>query len=205
MTKKIAATKANLLALKDAYNFAKKGYELLDKKRTVLIKEIMDRNKEAADLQEKIEESFKKSYESLLEASITMGSGPVYEMSHSIAKEKEYEIVSKSVMGVEIPKIKYESEELKTEYSLHNTTVAFDIASLDMHNIKYLIYQLAEIETSIFRLAQEIKKTGKKANALEKVQIPKYKKMINDIENELEEKERDDFFRLKKVKDKKKS
>ena len=74
-----------------------------------------------------------------------------------------------------------------------------------MHNIKYLIYQLAEIETSIFRLAQEIKKTGKKANALEKVQIPKYKKMINDIENELEEKERDDFFRLKKVKDKKKS
>ena len=100
MTKKIAATKANLLALKDAYNFAEKGYELLDKKRTVLIKEIMDRNKEAADLQEKIEESFKKSYESLLEASITMGSGPVYEMSHSIAKEKEYEIVSKSVMGV---------------------------------------------------------------------------------------------------------
>ena len=197
MTKKIAATKANLLALKDAYNFAEKGYELLDKKRTVLIKEIMDRNKEAADLQEKIEESFKKSYESLLEASI--------KMSHSIAKEKEYEIVSKSVMGVEIPKIKYESEELKTEYSLHNTTVAFDIASLDMHNIKYLIYQLAEIETSIFRLAQEIKKTGKKANALEKVQIPKYKKMINDIENELEEKERDDFFRLKKVKDKKKS
>ena len=205
MTKKIAATKANLLDLKDAYNFAEKGYELLDKKRTVLIKEIMDRNKEAADLQEKIEESFKKSYESLLEASITMGSGPVYEMSHSIAKEKEYEIVSKSVMGVEIPKVKYESEELNTEYSLHNTTVAFDIASLDMHNIKYLIYQLAEIETSIFRLAQEIKKTGKKANALEKVQIPKYKKMINDIENELEEKERDDFFRLKKVKDKKKS
>jgi V/A-type H+-transporting ATPase subunit D len=203
MSKKLAATKANLLALKDSYNFATKGYDLLDKKRTVLIKEMMDLNKEAAELQEKIEIAFKKSYESLIEATITMGSGPVYEMSHSIAIEEEYEIISKSVMGVEIPKIKYKVEEPKTEYSLHNSTVAFDKASLDMHDIKYLIYQLAELETGIFRLAQEIKKTGKKANALEKVQIPKYKKMINEIENELEEKERDDFFRLKKVKDRK--
>ena len=66
-----------------------------------------------------------------------------------------------------------------------------------------MIYELAEVENSVFKLAQEIKKTQKRANALDKIQIPKYTKIVKEIENILQEKEREDFFRLKKVKDKK--
>lgn len=69
-----------------------------------------------------------------------------------------------------------------------------------MHEIRYLIYELAEVEIAVFRLAEEIKKTQKRANALDKIQIPKFTVIVKSIENTLAEKEREDFFRLKKVK-----
>ncbi|WP_036730354.1 V-type ATP synthase subunit D [Peptoniphilus mikwangii] len=203
MATKTVPTKANLMATKSALEFARKGYDLLDKKRTVLIKEMMDLNKRAESLQDRIEKIFKQSYSALEEATVTMGTEAIYEISKSMALEKPYEVISKSVMGVEIPEIKYRQDGLRTEYSFHKTTTAFDKASLDMHNIRYLIYELAQVETGVFRLAQEIKKTQKRANALNKIQIPKYESIVKEIENILSEKEREDFFRLKKVKDKK--
>lgn len=204
MATKVIPTKANLMAAKASLELAKKGYELLDKKRVVLIKEMMDLNKKAADLQQIIEDTFSKTYTALTDATVSMGTEAFYEVSKSIAHEKEFEIVSSSVMGVEIPVIKYEKEPLKTEYSLHRTTTAFDVASLDVNNLKYLIYELAEVESSVFRLAFEIKKTVKRANALDKKQIPKYERIVKEIEDTLAEKEREDFFRMKKVKSKKK-
>lgn len=203
MAIKIVPTKANLIATKSKLQFAKKGYDLLDKKRTVLIKEMMDLNKKAVVLQAKIEESFEKSYEALEDATITIGSDSIYDIAKSTAPEKEYDIISRSVMGVEIPEIKYKQSKMRADYSLHNTTTAFDAAVMDMNDIRYLIYELAEVETSVFRLAEEIKKTQKRANALDKIQIPKYEAIVIEIENILAEKEREDFFRLKKVKDRK--
>lgn len=203
MANKIIPTKANLLATKAQLAFAKKGYDLLDKKRTVLIKEMMDLNKRATVLQETIEKTFEESYTALEDATITMGSDALYDIAKSTPPEEEYEIISRSVMGVEIPNIKYRKTEVKADYSIHKTTAAFDEASVDMHNITYLIYELAQVEISVFRLAQEIKKTQKRANALNKIQIPKYTRIVTDIENILAEKEREDFFRLKKVKDRK--
>lgn len=68
--------------------------------------------------------------------------------------------------------------------------------------VRFLTYELAEVETKVYKLAMEIKKTQKRANALEKIQIPKYKALVKNIEETLEEKEREDFFRLKRVKSK---
>lgn len=76
-----------------------------------------------------------------------------------------------------------------------------DIAAKKFLEIKYLIYELAEIENAVFKIAMEIKKTGKRANALDKIQIPRYEEAVKYIQDVLEEKEREDFFRLKKVKD----
>lgn len=76
-----------------------------------------------------------------------------------------------------------------------------DIAAKKFLEIKYLIYELAEIENAVYKIAMEIKKTGKRANALDKIQIPLYEEAVKYIQDVLEEKEREDFFRLKKVKD----
>ena len=203
MAIKVTPTKANLIASKNALVLAEKGYDLLDKKRTVLIKEMMDLNKNAKALQDEIEEKFEMSYSELVMATISMGALSLKDMGEDAPMEKEYEIISRSVMGLELPKVKYGKIDTRADYSLHKSNAAFDRAKINISEILPVIYELAEIETSVFRLANEIKKTAKRANALDKIQIPKYKHIISEIEEILAEKEREDFFRLKKVKNKK--
>ena len=98
--------------------------------------------------------------------------------------------------------VKYEKEDIEPSYGFFRTNATFDVSVAKFNEVKYLIYELAEVETSIYKLAMEIKKTQKRANALDKIQIPKYQDLVKYITDTLEEKEREDFFRLKKVKSK---
>lgn len=197
---KMTPTKSNLIKAKGSLQFAKKGYELLDRKRTVLIREMMSLIDEVKKLQENIDKRFQASYEDLKFANITMGSEAVEKIALSLEKEDEFHVLFKSVMGVEIPVIKRDETPFTTEYGFFRTNPAFDKAVLSFVDIRKLIYELAELENSVYKLAMEIKKTKKRANALDKIQIPRYTSTIKYIEEVLEEKEREDFFRLKKVK-----
>jgi V/A-type H+-transporting ATPase subunit D len=199
---KVTPTKTNLIKAKNSLEFSKKGYELLDRKRTVLIREMMTLIDKVNELQKRIDIKFTEAYEALKLANITMGTESIEEIAFSIEKEGEFNILFKSVMGVETPYIKYDDNSFSTEYGFFRTNPAFDKAVLNFIDIKKIIYELAEVENSVYKLAMEIKKTQKRANALEKIQIPKYIKTIKYIEEVLEEKEREDFFRLKRVKGK---
>ncbi len=198
-----APTKSNLIKAKNSLEFSKKGFELLDKKRTVLIKEMMSLIDKAKEVQERVSTTFKEAYKALEFVNITLGVNNVDEISLSIEKEEEFEILLKSIMGVEIPKVIYEKEKLEPQYGFFRTNPVLDTAIAKFTEVKHLIYELAEIENSVFKLAVEIEKTQKRANALEKIQIPKYTSEIKFIQEVLEEKEREDFFRLKRVKSKK--
>ena len=203
MQENIAPTKANLMTSQVALNFSKKGYELLDKKRNVLIREMMNFMDRAKGIQQKMQEIFKEAYEALIMANITIGINEVNEVAESIPQATEFTILTQSVMGVEIPQIKYEKRELVPYYSFYHTNTALDIALKEFHQVKYLLYELAEIEDSVYKLAIEIKRTQKRTNALKNIQIPKYKALVKMISEMLEEKEREDFFRLKVLKKKK--
>lgn len=198
----LAPTKANLIKSKSMLNFSVKGYELLDKKRNVLIREMMGLVSRATEVQTKIQETFDTAYDALRFANITLGVENVEEIAISILNTEDYNILSRSVMGVEIPIVKRAKEEKALNYGLFRTNAALDEAVEKFNEIRRLIYELSEIETSVYKLAMEIKKTQKRANALEKIQIPKYKAEVKRITEVLEEKEREDFFRLKKVKSK---
>ncbi len=199
---KMTPTKANLIKAKNSLEFSKKGFELLDRKRTVLIREMMTLIDEANELEQIIDTSFRNGYEALKLANITMGTENMEEMSLSFEREKDYNIIFKSVMGVETPIIKREADsKIMTESGLFRTNLAFDNAVIEFIDMKNIIYNLAEVESTVYKLALEIKKTQKRANALEKIQIPRYEKTIKYIDEVLEEKEREDFFRLKKVKE----
>lgn len=202
MAKKITATKANYIKTKESLEFAKKGYSLLDKKRTVLVREMMKLNQRAVDIQKEIEESFQKTYEFLTMASITMGWESVVDLSMSMPKEEDYEMGYRSVMGVEIPEVQYKKYESKGTFSIYETSFAFDKIYLEINELRRKIYELAQMETSLYRLAKEIKKSAKRANALKKIQIPKQERILKEISDILEEKDREDFFRLKRVKSK---
>lgn len=193
-------TKANLIKAKSLLDFSEKGYDLLDKKRSVLVREMMGLIDKVKDVQIRITATFEEAYRALEVVNVTMGVNNVEEVSISIPKVEEYEILLKSIMGVEIPTVKFEEKDLQPYYGFFRTNPAMDIAVTKFREVKYLIYELSEIENSVYKLAMEIKKTQKRANALEKIQIPKYNKQVKFISEALEEKEREDFFRLKKVK-----
>lgn len=203
MNVQTAATKANLMRLKSSLEFSQKAFELLDKKRNVLIREMMTLVDRSKEIQEEIAIVFSDAYKALEMVNVSFGMEYVEDLALSIQKDEDYEILMKSVMGVEIPSVKYEKHPVTPNYGFFRTNPAFDIAIRNFRQVKYLIYELAQVENSVYRLAVEIKKTQRRANALENVQIPRYKAQAKYIQEVLEEKDREDFFRLKRIKGKK--
>jgi V/A-type H+-transporting ATPase subunit D len=196
----IAPTKSNLIKAKSSLDLSKKGYELLDKKRNVLIKEMMEFVDKARNMHNEIYNVIADAYEALQKANITLGVKNVEDMSYSIPVDEHFDVLLKSVMGVDIPTVKYKDEKIIPTYGFYNTNSALDEAREKFKGVRFKVYELAEIENSIFKLAKEIEKTQKRANALQHKQIPKYKEQVKYIQEVLEEKEREDFFRLKKLK-----
>lgn len=203
MPGKVTPTKANLLKSKGTLAFSQKGFELLDKKRTVLIQEMMTLIEAAKKIEIEIEKKFSQSYEAVKQTSITMGLTNLEEITLGINKEDDYQIRFKSVMGVEIPEVIYDKrEKIKPQYGFYRSNPSLDIAVLILNEVKYLSYELARVETAAYKLAMEIRKTQKRANALEKIHIPRLNDQIKFITETIEEKEREDFFRLKIIKKK---
>lgn len=204
MENQFTPTKANLIKAKENLSFSKNGYALLDKKRTVLIREAMELMDRASEMQKKVRKEFVDAYEALEIANITLGVNTVSDVAVSISKDENFDILHRSVMGLELPEVVYKRDtKLEPSYGFYRTNVALDKAVKEMAELRYLIYELAELENAMYMLSLEIKKTAKRANALDKIQIPRYKEAVKYITDVLEEKEREDFFRLKKVKSKK--
>ena len=105
-----------------------------------------------------------------------------------------------SNVTVELPRIPGQSPPPRPEYGFVRTSSALDDCYLKFYRVKELTRRLAEVETSIYRLAQAIKKTQKRANALQNIVIPGFDETIRFITDALEEKEREEFVRLKVIK-----
>ena len=193
-------TKGNLILAKNSLALAKQGYVLMDKKRNILIRELMDLIDQARDIQSEIDSTFREAYESLQKANIELGINYVQEISSSIPIENGIRIKARSIMGTEIPHIKYDAKQNDLTYSFSTTHESVDIAREAFREVKELTIKLAEVENSAYRLATNIKKTQKRANALKNITIPMYTNLVHTISNALEEKEREEFTRLKVIK-----
>lgn len=190
-------TKSNLIKARAALQLSMQGYDLLDKKRNILIAEMMFLIKRAEEIQSSIDKVFSAAYRALQRANVSLGISNVQEIGYAIPEEDGVEVRFKSIMGVEIPLLNVKvPENLKVSYSLYNTNFYLDLAYQRFNRVKHLIYQMAEVENTIYRLANHIKKTQKRANALKSIIIPRYKELVNFIQNSLEEKEREEFSRL---------
>lgn len=200
--REITYTKTSLMAAQNSLELSLKGFELLDKKRNVLIMTMMGFIERAEEIQKKVAVVFRDAYEALQSANITMGISNVEQIAESIPEALGFDVLNKSIMGVEIPEINREQTELSHYYSFYHTNTALDVAMMKFHEVKQLLYDLSEIEDSVYKLAMEVKRTQKRANALQNIQIPKYKELVAKILEVLEEREREDFFRLKVVKKK---
>lgn len=200
MNKNMAPTKGNLMAAKNTLKLSKQGYEMLDKKRNILIREMMLLIEEAKDVQAGIETTFAEAYHALERANIMMGVDNVQELMHSIKIEDSVGVNLRGVMGVEIPVVNVDKPSLEPKYGFFSTGSALDEAYVKFNEVKQFTVRLAEIENAVYRLAMNIKKTQKRANALKNITIPLYEKLTKEIQTALEEKEREEHTRLKIIK-----
>lgn len=196
-------TKGNLIAAKNSLALARQGYDLMDKKRNILVREMMDLVDQASTIQTEIDTTFRAAYEALQQANIEMGIHMVQDIAKTVPVENIVKIKTRSIMGTEIPLVEYDKEasEGTPNYAFYSTRVSLDEAQKAFNRVKELTIKLSTIETSAIRLATNIKKTQKRANALKNITIPTYEAIVKNITNALEEKEREEFTRLKVIKE----
>lgn len=195
MAEAVFPTKGNLIATKRSLALARQGYDLLDRKRNILIREMMGLIETAASVQERIDATFSHAYLTLQRANITLGI--VDPIAPTVPVENGVHVVFRSVMGVEIPTVRLENNPPWIHYGFTESNTLLDEAYVSFNKVKQFIAALAEIENSIYRLANAIKKTQRRANALKNIIIPRFDRTVRFIADALEEKEREDFSRLK--------
>ncbi len=198
MSEKVFATKGNLINIQKSLALANLGYELLDKKRNILIRELMVLVEDAKKLCKTIDDMYSKAYSALQIANISHG--VIENVANAVPVDKSINVSFRSVMGCELPKITIEVKKPVLNYGLQYTDSNVDMAYICFEKVKYLTIELAELENSIYRLTNAIRKTQTRANALQNIVIPRYKENLNFIINSLDEKEREEFSRMKVIK-----
>lgn len=199
----IPATKSNLIRLNDELTFAIEGRDLLDEKREILIMEIMAALEDAHRKRLSMEKELTDAFQAFAVAKVLIGTENVRRAALGIQSEATVDIHDRSVMGVPVPVVQAKwSKSDKPRYGFVGTTYALDKAAKQFSVCFEAVVELAEIETSLWRLATELKKTQRRFNALDNILIPEYAETVKYIEYTLEEKEREILFQLKRVKEK---
>lgn len=194
----VLPTKGNLMAAKRSRALAQTGYELMDRKRNILVREMMTLMDDAAAIQREIDQVFQSAYDALARANIELGLCD--HIAEGVEPDESLDVRWRSVMGIELPSIPDNTPPLKPDYGFAYTSPALDLAYIRFAKVKDLTRRMAEVETSIYRLAEAIKKAQKRANALNNIVIPGFDHTIRFITEALEEKEREEFVRLKVIK-----
>jgi V/A-type H+-transporting ATPase subunit D len=200
LARKLAPTRGNLVKLQKALAQAVSGHDLLEQKRQVLMLELVRHIDSARDLQRDVMKTFDDAYKALQKANVSLGIDMVEDIATSVPIADEVVVRLRSVMGVEIPDIDEIDDSVKPSYSLIGSTAAMDDAYLSFRKVLVTLLKLAEVETSVYRLAVQIRRTHRRVNALEKVVIPANRLEREFINGVLEEGEREDFVRMKMAK-----
>ena len=199
----VTPTKSNLMAMKRSLSLANLGYELLDRKRTLMVREMSKLSADVDSVRSELDEAFRAAYEALQEANMTLGQNEVLRIAMSQSPGDDLTILTRSVMGVEIPDIKC-APLPRPDYGLSSTNPVLDEAYVKFGRVKRLAAKAAAIENSVARLSVAVKQSQKRANALKNIVIPDLEESIKFVSDYLSEKEREEFTTLKVVKASKK-
>ncbi len=196
-------TRMELLDIKKKLLLAEKGHKLLEEKRDALVEKFFDVIDKRNTLKKQVDLEFENAFLSLLRAQMVLGEHKVQDASHLTSNIGDISFQSDNIMGVRIPCINKNDVRLtldKPLYSFVETCSTLDDAYKKFGGLVIQLLDLAEIEGRIKSLSVEIEKTKRRVNVLENTLIPKLLATIKYIEMQLEEREREDFFRRKRIK-----
>jgi len=196
----VPPTRSNLIAIKHSLKLAQQGHELLNKKRDVLMMEIMRVIADADEVQKQVNAGFERAYTSIEETRVALGTERVRRMALSSDREIDMRVTPRSIMGVVVPSVSFDLPEPRPKYGFGNSSVVLDESQRSWSDVLALMGPLAEKVTTVWRLAVELQRTQRRVNALENVFIPSYEETLRYIEDSLAEKDREELFRAKRAK-----
>jgi len=197
---KVLPTKIELIRTRRSLQTAIRVHKVLDDKREVLLKRLDEMIQLASSAREEIWQPLSDAYLSLYNAYLKLGPLRLEGIASNTPEIVETEISVKRVVDVDIPALKLSEKDVGMTYGFADSNVAVDKASREMRKVLPSIFKAAEFENAIFRLAKELERTQRLLNALEYMIIPRYEDSIRYIQATLEEREREEFVRLKHVK-----
>jgi V/A-type H+-transporting ATPase subunit D len=196
----VSPTRGNLLRLQDKLTQLREGRDLLDRKREVLMRALLDRFADAESAEQEARERFEDAYAAIHEARMDIGVDRLRWISLAPSAEVRVSVRNRSIMGVIAALVDVDVETLPIPYGPGDTDVSMDRAHQQWLHVAHLLGRLAETTVTVWRLAIELRRTQRRVNALEEVMIPRYKATIDYIANALEEKEQEEVVHAKKVK-----
>ena len=203
MAESVKPTRMELIRKREQIRLAEQGRDLLREKMDALVREFFRVMNDVSSSREELERVSRIADRALLIAQAV--DDPVALKSASFATKRQImlEIEGRSIMGVPIPVIEKRSfglSVLERGYSIIGTSGRIDEVAERFEAELDLIIGLAETETTLRRIGHEIQMTRRRVNALEQVMIPELYRQTKSIKITIEEREREDLFRLKKVK-----
>ncbi len=197
----ILPTKSNLINLKKTIALSKQGQSLLEKKKYILMREKEKYIGKKQQIEEAFKEQYKKAFYMLQNANVDIGINKVSNIAYNIEIDDTLDIKYKTVMGVEIPIVAFDGREKpELTFGLLDTTITLDEAIVEFQKLKKILVDLTEIEIIIKRLNEAILKVQKRSNSLKDIIIPDYERQQKRIQETLDERDREEFTRMKMIK-----
>jgi V/A-type H+-transporting ATPase subunit D len=196
----VLPTKIELIGTRRRLQTAVRVKKVLDDKRDVLLKRLDEMILQASQARDEISQPLSDAYLALYDAYLKLGPLRLEGIAANTPPMVEAEVNVRRIVDVDIPSVTLSEKEIGMTYGFADTSVAVDRASMQMRKVLPSIFKAAEFENAIFRLAKELERTQRLLNALEYMIIPRYEASIRFIQQTLEEREREEFTRLKHVK-----
>ena len=200
----VSPTRMELLWLRRREKLAVKGHDLLREKRDALIAEFLDVVSEVRGARKEVEDKLREAFDYLIIAQAGLGVEEVRQLSLMTPQEISLDFSSRSIMGVSVPILELQGELTRNVtdrgYGFMDSSAAVDKCARSFEEALEKLIKLAEMEEAVRNLAGEVEKTKRRVNALEYVMIPRLKATRKYIQMRLEEMERENFTRLKKIK-----
>jgi len=206
MAEDVKPTRKNLMAIEDRIELSERGHDTLEQKRDGLIMEFMDILDQSQDVRSDLDDDYQRAQEKLNMARAMEGDVAVRGAAAALKEHPEITTQSKNIMGVVVPQI--ESSKVRKSidergYGLLGSSARIDEAADAYEELLETIILAAEVETAMKKMLEEIETTKRRVNALEFKLLPDLYENKEYIEQKLEEQEREEIFRLKKIKAKK--
>ena len=199
----VKPTRSELLQLKKKIKLAKTGHNLLKKKRDGLILEFFSILKQARNIRKELVASYAAALQKINMARAIDGDLAIKSISLALKGLPVVEVATKNIMGVKVPKIsfsEFKKSIFERGYGITSASSKIDEAALGYELVVEKVVRAAEIELTLKKLLMEIERTKRKVNALELITIPKLEQTAKYIRLRLDELERENFSRLKRMK-----